>query len=548
MFSFLYLIKKSNIASFIFFLLLILFLYYPSRYAGFVTDFTGWQKSYEAGSFIDIINCFGYNGLHQFLHLVFYSLFKILGRDTIGWYILFSVLHAGIASFMYYVFTQIFKDFNLANANAISFFAAILFLLSPYQTEVLVWRVCIHYIIMAYCFLLCLWNVHLWLQSNNLKYLLMSNFIFVIALFTLELSLSIPIFLLFYVLIYSLHFKKLNSLFKVFLKVLLPKILAIASWFSLNKFFLGTLVGHYGTEKHFNTDLTLIFGNAFKYLSKHFFFQRYWSHNYKMQFWQFFENPIFLYSLVIIATILFLLALVYFKKLNVSVRLMGLMLLLFFIALLPIVNLYFYGLQLTENDRYGYVASIFCSLLIAIFIFQLPKPIKILGIGVLVFCSVFFTYNTNILWQEANFVHKSIIEKFRFYNADNIIVLNVPENFNGVPIMYSTEDEYFSTIKETLPLMGFKPYNGNIMEAAYFNITSVNDGVSVEKLGENYLKVDCNQWGTWFWRKGIGASNYENELYKIKFGVKHYDMFLKQPLPNYLFIFWNGNDWEKVSF
>ena len=59
--------------------------YIPSIGAGFVFDFPGWQNAYEQGSFGDILNCFGYHGNHQFLHLIFYSFYEIFYIQGIPW-------------------------------------------------------------------------------------------------------------------------------------------------------------------------------------------------------------------------------------------------------------------------------------------------------------------------------------------------------------------------------------------------------------------------------------------------------------------------------
>src|SRR5688572_21806302 len=68
--------------------------YIPSIGAGFVFDFLGWQRAYNAGSFADIMTSFGYHGNHQFLHLIFYTFYKIFHIQSLPWYLLFCTLHA----------------------------------------------------------------------------------------------------------------------------------------------------------------------------------------------------------------------------------------------------------------------------------------------------------------------------------------------------------------------------------------------------------------------------------------------------------------------
>ena len=59
------------------FLLITLIAFYPTIGAGFVFDFLGWQRVYDAGSFFDFIHSFGYKGNHQSLHFFFYSFYSL---------------------------------------------------------------------------------------------------------------------------------------------------------------------------------------------------------------------------------------------------------------------------------------------------------------------------------------------------------------------------------------------------------------------------------------------------------------------------------------
>lgn len=384
-------------------------------------------------------------------------------------------------------------------------------------------------------------------KIQNSKYLVYLNLLLIIGLFSLELSLAIPFILFFYLLVWLLHFQEISKLKLHLVKILVPQTCLIVSWFSLNKIFLGSVVGHYGTAIHFNFSPILIFGNAFKYLTKYLFFQRYWEHNFKMNIWSYFDKPFMLFSLVSLNILLLVLAFIYFRKLSTRFRLIGLFLLLFFMALLPVVNLYFYVLQYIENDRYGYVASIFFSLLLALTFFGLPKILRTISIAAWLSISIFFTFKTNIYWQKSTKVHTQLLKKFDFYNEENIVVLNVPENVHGAPILWTPEENH-STIKESLPLRNHQAFLGNITEVAYHNLTDINDGVHIKVEDNKHLRVTFNQWGTWFWRKGNGATNYKNELYEVKFNLNFYDLYLHQVLPNTIFIYWDGKTWQQVDW
>ena len=57
-------------------ILISLLLYWKSSNYGLVTDYMGWLNKYRAGDWTDIIHCFNYPGLHQFFHLINYTIYK----------------------------------------------------------------------------------------------------------------------------------------------------------------------------------------------------------------------------------------------------------------------------------------------------------------------------------------------------------------------------------------------------------------------------------------------------------------------------------------
>ncbi len=532
---------------FILYFLVTLVLYAPTAYAGFVTDFANWQEIYDKSTFSDLKNCFGYPGLHHLQHLVFYSFYKTFGRDSIAWYLFSALLHSGVAYLSFRVCSKIFTDFGLKNSEIICFLGAFIFLISPYHTDTIVWRVCFHYFTMGIIFLLSLWYTHLWLKTNRIKYIVYCALLYVIGLFNLELALAIPIMLAFYAFVWALHFNKLKNLFGYLFKILTPYISLTIGWVLLNQYFLGAMVGHYGADKHLNFAPILIFGNAFKYLTKILFFQRYWWHKPKEMAWAIFNDPFVLFALVVIGLFIFIWVVRNYKKLCTEYKLVALMTMLFFIVLLPVLNLFFQVLHFIKEDRYVYVASIFIFQAIAILLFNLPIKWKKIGLSSFIIISVALTAITNNYWYMAYKIHTSIIDKFNFYDHQNVVILNVPENVYGAPILYTFANEFFSTINHTLPLKNRKPHTGHLIEVAHYNCTHTHDGVNVKVLNEKHLQVEFNQWGTWFWRKANGATNYENYLYKVEFNGKYYDLYLKHLAKDYLFIYWNGYDWEVVN-
>jgi hypothetical protein len=97
-------------------------------------------------------------------------------------------------------------------------------------------------------------------------------------------------------------------------------------------------------------------------------------------------------------------------------------------------------------------------------------------------------------------------------------------------------------LKEDLALTKKKPFAGNIREVAYYNAVTGTDGVTAEvDTAAHAIKVTFKQWGNWWWRNGIGASDYENETWRVDFQGQFYYLYLKKELPpNTVFIYWDG--------
>ena len=60
--------------------------------------------------------------------------------------------------------------------------------------------------------------------------------------------------------------------------MVLPQLILLIGWFSLNKFYLGHWVGHYGSATHLQLRPAAMFGTEMKYFVKYLGFARYTDH------------------------------------------------------------------------------------------------------------------------------------------------------------------------------------------------------------------------------------------------------------------------------
>ncbi len=538
--------KKSN--QFFLFALLFLFvliIYFPAHQAGFVTDFLGWQNKFNQEPITGALTTFGWHANQQASVFFFYLLYKLFNLNGWPWYISFTLLHTINGFLSYRLFCRILKECSVSNASITAFIGTLLFLLSPYQAEVLVWRVCVHYLLSTLCILLVLtltWN---FLQTRKGKDLWWMQVIFLLSLFTLEITLITPVMIFVLVIIHHSIFNKGTMTWRNILILLAPQIIFIGGYFVINKLILGQWVGHYGADTHFRLSFHDIFSNYFRYLFKYLFFTRYFEHSLKMKIFSTAETTSGIAVMLSIFMLLFLYALIFYNLLHNRLRIAGMSLLLFFISLTPIITLYMVTLMHGENDRYGYLASIFFWMTVSVLFAALPKRL-FYGIAlILILISVLLLWQTNRWWCENTKIYYSLLDDFRWYEKDEVVILNIPDNYQGL-YMYRIYNEP-SGFKEALALIRKKPFNGQMREVTQFNMMAKDQGVHVTVDSINNLTVTFNQYGNWWWWEGIGISDYENEHYKVDFEGNAYHLLLKSLKPNSAIIYQVGDKWEQVN-
>ncbi len=522
---------------------LTLVIYYPARQSGFVTDWLGWQQAYDAGSWEDVLRCFGYPGLQQVTQFVMYGLYRACGTG-IGWYLFFCFLHAFNAWLLFELFRKLGRHLGIASTAGMALSGVLLFLLSPYQAEVLIWRACVHYLLSGGFMLLVLHSVVRFLDTGGRRWLLIGSILFFLSLFVLEIALVTPVIALLLAYVWSLRGKPERNL-----RPLVAVALALGPfwilYFFLNKIVLGTWIGHYGAATHLNFHWVETCSRFFKYLIKHTFFVRYFRHAYKEAIFGYMEQPAFVFASIALGLGLVVAFVRYLRRLPVRWVACGMALAMFFTALAPVATLYMLTLLHGENDRYGYVASMFLMMALAMAFGALRDRYRWWLWGTWIAVSVFYLHRTVQWWADSHQQKQEILSSFRAYDAHEVIVLNLPDNLEGIHLFRIIGDS--SALKEDLALTAGKPYSGQIREVAYYNEISPSDGVMVEPdTAVGALKVSFRQWGNWWWRNGIGASDYENESWRVDFQGHFYHLYLKKVPENTVFLYCDGSQLQQV--
>ncbi|MBP7699178.1 MAG: hypothetical protein KA101_00930 [Saprospiraceae bacterium] len=540
---------RQHIQLFLLLFMLILVLYFPTIGAGFVSDYLGLKFRFSGGSINNIpnkglLNCFGFPALQHVLNLFLYTFHSIFKDNGLGWYIIYCLFHAINTYLVFKVMGDALQLLNIPDSRHITALAALIFMVSPYHTEVLVWKVALAFLLATCWFLLIFQSLIFFIKSQNKKYIFYLFGIYLLALFTSEYALFFPLLLMVYCLVYLTNTHDKITFVQIEKSVFIPMFFLVLTYFCLNKLIIGTWIGHYGAKTHLNFDILIIGANCIKFFLKQVFYLRYIAEGSKQAIFTFCSNP-----WVVFSTMVFFFGLCYLalrKQSNIFFRLMMLLLTMFLLTIAPISNLFFYYFNYIETDRYNYFPSVFSSVLIAVAIFFLPQTLRTAGACLYIFVGGYLTYQTNIYWEESAKVYHSLIKNFDWNDKDTIIVLNIPDNYYGAN-MFRKSDKYDSSLQYALEYQSGKPFNGKVYDVLSYNMVAPNNGCEVRIDNDSCLTIAVSQWGTWFWNNGIGASNYSNDLYKVEMGDFYYYFTLKRPVSEKtVFLLQKGDCWEEV--
>jgi hypothetical protein len=524
-------------------------LHWPTKDAGFVADFWGWEKLYREQSFWGFWNTFGHTvhqQLPQFFNIVWYRLF---GTQGLPWYLLFSLLHAANGYLLYRFLLKTSGMWQLSHGKWVALAGASFFLCSPYIADATVWRVCLHYLLSGGFTLGALLAVSDYLERGHTKVLWWAHGLLLLHYFTLEFALATPL------VVHALCFgwwltqpreTQKPVVVENFLRLItLPQLAITALFFASNKLTFGQWVGHYGESTHLKFNTLQMLAQPFKYLAKYWTFGRHWDHGDKARLFGFIDSERGLW--ILYGLLLGLVASALWIKRRQHPRLsLGLLCCVMgFLAVFPVSNLHFEWVLFNELDRYGYLASLFFLSTLAMLFSALPGWWKNLPAGAFLLVSLFYLHQTLGWWKDMDDCYKNLLRDFRWYDKKNVCILASADNYKGIWVVRSYRDK--PALQYGLELMHHKPLDMQLTEVAQFNMNNNREGITATTDSTGMIRVEFNQWGNWWWKFGRGANNVDNEQYKAVFKGKWFEFTPKNMPPNTTYIYQSGNSWKAVG-
>ena len=102
------------------------------------------------------------------------------------------------------------------------------------------------------------------------------------------------------------------------------------------------------------------------------------------------------------------------------------------------------------------------------------------------------------------------------------------------------------TLRDGLIWTAGKEFRGRIHEIAAFQVGALTDGLEVTPVNDRIVEVRFRQWGNWFLRKGLGASDYREDGYEVDFFEGGYRITFDEADPRRLLIYSDGGQWVEV--
>ena len=526
--------------------LILFLLYLPAAKGGWVSD-TVEEIQKIRGPFWEYINRRESRGnMYQFTQLTTYFFYLLFGTKAWLWHLLFITLQATNATLLFVISSRLFAAAGIKKATLIAAGGVLLFCICPHLSEVMVWKASFHYLqamLLILCILYCVQQYH---TTPSVKYVCLSLALFFCSTFSDEFFFITP-FLVFSLIAYYrwvLGYDK--TIFrKALLYFFLPVCLLILGHILFIAFISGSYAGDAGDEVH-----QPVFGYLRKpplYLFHVIFFGRFLAHSHAQAVYDFFASRKGIILFWGFMACLWGPILIRFKKINPSTKAAVLILFWAQVCIAMVCPVWFPETLLVNFDRYTYFMLPFIYLLLMLLLVQIKvKEIAITLFILYAAVNIYLTVKVTRYWGQSACIADHLVHSVPPTDNKVVLLLNVPEYMNGVPIIGPFHHYSF---RQMYNLNNVRQINNAMYDVVSYNMTSPSDGAHVNVYGDTVVHVTLNQWGTWWWSGMWGAFSYENEYYKVNMiDQGHwYELKFKKPISEYVLLYNVGDQWKKVD-
>ena len=445
---------------------------------------------------------------------VVYVLYKLFGISSVCWVSTSILLHAVNAFLVYLIAERILKKLILKNIKSIAFFSALLFLISPYQTEAILWSPCEipTTLLVTALTLLCLWMLLKYFELPKKVTLFFAHLFFLLAVFSHESAFILPAIVFVLFLVYKKTGSTELSIVQIFNRILFPQAVILFMYMIASKILFGGWLWH-GGNLQIRFSFYSLSGTALKYIAKFLLLYRYLPlQSVDEMMRNIFNKPT---VIIIFFLLIFLLIAMGFSLLTRKNKRTGLLLLAFFscflISLLPVLPLDSSFMKYIYPDRYGYLPSVFFYIFFTSSIVFLFKKIAIPFLAGYAFLCWLLLMQTISVWTETNAYCTRLAENYKpFLKYDKVYVLDLPAYYKGISAFRCgfPETIFFNY---NLP-----PEKISVITGSYYEHPA--DSITSACILEKRIEVKGNLRSTpYFSTRGGWAKSYQTEECIVNF-------------------------------
>lgn len=468
----------------------------------------------------DIFRSSEFKSLYQLHYVFLHTYLQIFGTNSVAYFIWFVLLQSAVLTAFYNSMPKLCELFGVTKTNVLFFIVAVLLMTSPHNMENVVWAATSHYNL-AFLFYFILLGLFVHSFVGKRQFVILFHFIFILSLFTMEMSLMFPVSCGLILFLYWLQSKDTGGVKKVLLYYMLPMFVSILLSFVLLQYLNDSWLPRGGSDASFIPSISDAVTHFWAYCIQAIGYTHFLSYDLRTAFYASVKSYVFWPGLITIAAIVFY-----------SFKNKKYLLLVFFLTaglfLLP--NLFRWGSMLNryENVRFMYFALPF---IITFFLYLFSNSkilLSSLAIILLIANLIFMrtTVNDKVVAGE---IHESYLGALQEYRTDDVYLLNVPSFGKGNFIFRGYNRVRISSAMKNVDSVEIK-----YKEVLWYYAQTNMDSFTVTRVDSQTIFVKSQTPGIWPMIEDQGAQSYENEDFEVVMDEwGGYNVRFKNPLnPN----------------
>ncbi len=536
--------KLTGVSILIWFIAFAVFL--PGAKAGIVGDIPYLIDAAEKQSFWDFINIEEGTALYHTAALNFYVLIKLFGTNYWLWHLLYVTIHAINGLLLFVFMRNLLQHSTIKNAQLMSLTTAVLFVICPHASEVVIWEGSNHHAVATAIILSVLILVQKFHETPKTKYAVLALLLFLYSSFSHEFFYLTPWFTLLLIFYYRFALGYDKRVFKKsFLYFFVPLVLLFIGHLLLLRIVKHTYISHFGELEKMSVFFYL--GKPLKYIFHVLFMGRFFSFETRHKIYTLCESKTAIITFYALLITYWGYVLLRIRQVNAKAKIIALMSVYALGVYFLLSPLDFADSLLVAYDRYVYPSTGFAFLIPVLLVSYIPvRTLQLSLISGYIMVNIWLTIKVNIYWKQSAYVIRQLLEGFPDTSDKKVLLLNLPDDLNGIPMISAQDDGRFKMMMNTLTP---RKVNNRIYDVVAYKMSDISDGAHVNVVNDSTVRVTLNQWGTWWLYGLLGAGSYENADYKVNMtDPGHwYELTLKKPASEYLILYQVGSEWKTVD-